>query len=453
MDDNDKTKLAESFFNELNERSIKRGEFNVVVANSNRKFALEAIPLYADSVDAKYNLVSDPLNNPKTGTTGIQLLSPIGRGGLNIVYRAKIRDFDMLNLKYFFVNLRKFQIQAERGGSIKEVRNEYTLEAENEADFMIRRGHYDGLRAEVLPILKARFKDGHCAVRICHKDEVLNDDALERSEAVDGFLHDNVVFSAVRGRGNKQRPVQIIEYIDHLIQPKQITARFSLQDIVSMTKSCLSVLDQLEKLSFIHRDIKPDNIFVVNEKTGPYPKLADFDMLRILYEKGEGSGTMTRGITWKGTPRYFSPEQAKGEEVDIQTDIHALGLTAYEWWTGYRGIYLSEEFREASDNERNMAIIKEAEARVHPPVRPTAISRRAGYNGIKWYQIGKHLEISKLERNFEALLAGMIEPDKERRYKHPRDVIGDINKMLKGNYVENNASSYVFAESRRDVIK
>lgn len=90
------------------------------------------------------------------------------------------------------------------------------------------------------------------------------------------------------------------------------------------------------KAQLIHRDIKPDNIFIA---TSGVTKLGDFGLAKSVI--GDGNKTLT-GIPM-GSPHYISPEQARGErDIDFRTDIYSLGCTLYHMLTGQR-VYEGEQ--------------------------------------------------------------------------------------------------------------
>jgi hypothetical protein len=81
----------------------------------------------------------------------------------------------------------------------------------------------------------------------------------------------------------------------------------------------------------VHRDLKPDNVFVVRREDGSeLAKLLDFGISK-LEQAGE---RLTQNGAIIGTPEYMSPEQAAGAAVDARTDVYALGVMAYELLTG-----------------------------------------------------------------------------------------------------------------------
>ena len=88
----------------------------------------------------------------------------------------------------------------------------------------------------------------------------------------------------------------------------------------------------------IHCDLKASNIIVMSpESDTPQVKVLDFGLARLTEEDREASAATEVGVI-KGTLAYMAPEQARGErsEVDVRTDVYALGVLLYELLTGQR---------------------------------------------------------------------------------------------------------------------
>ncbi len=82
----------------------------------------------------------------------------------------------------------------------------------------------------------------------------------------------------------------------------------------------------------VHRDMKPENIYVTQDATGDVPKLLDFGIAKVA--GNDGQNNLTRTGTIFGTPFYMAPEQALGNPVDARTDIYAMGVIMYECFAG-----------------------------------------------------------------------------------------------------------------------
>jgi serine/threonine-protein kinase len=93
-------------------------------------------------------------------------------------------------------------------------------------------------------------------------------------------------------------------------------------------------LVEAHELNIIHRDLKPDNIFlidVVGEDV--FVKVLDFGIAKFL-SSGSGELNITKTGIIVGTPRYMSPEQARGEKLDFSSDIYSLSVIMYEMVSG-----------------------------------------------------------------------------------------------------------------------
>lgn len=103
---------------------------------------------------------------------------------------------------------------------------------------------------------------------------------------------------------------------------------------VGLTLQILSGLEHAHQHGVVHRDLKPDNIYVV---PGPGDtevlKIVDFGIAKLT-QNASSSGVLTKIGTIVGTPAYMSPEQATGGTVDARADLYALGIILYQMLSG-----------------------------------------------------------------------------------------------------------------------
>ncbi len=99
-----------------------------------------------------------------------------------------------------------------------------------------------------------------------------------------------------------------------------------------LIQTCHGLAAAHEK-GIVHRDMKPENIFVTIAPDGTeIPKLLDFGIAKV--SGNDGDNGLTRTGTIFGTPFYMSPEQALGQRVDHRADIYAMGVIMYECFAG-----------------------------------------------------------------------------------------------------------------------
>ncbi|GMV82457.1 MAG: hypothetical protein AMXMBFR7_36410 [Planctomycetota bacterium] len=117
---------------------------------------------------------------------------------------------------------------------------------------------------------------------------------------------------------------------------KQVLQDEGKLDEVRVLEIALDVakaLEAAEKISLVHRDIKPDNILLTANGT---PKLADLGLAKQTNSDGEDAGLTQTGKAI-GTPFYMAPEQVRGhnDKIDTRTDLYALGATLFHLLTGH----------------------------------------------------------------------------------------------------------------------
>lgn len=171
--------------------------------------------------------------------------------------------------------------------------------------------------------------------------EHLDADLVARFEAERQALarmnHPNIagVFDAGRSEGGQ--PYLVMEYAPGLTLLEYCNGHaLGLDARLDLFHGICSALAHAHQKGVIHRDIKPSNILVTEEDGVPTAKVIDFGLAKALGGQLADRSLHTHAGTVLGTPAYMSPEQASlsGEDVDVRTDIYALGLVLYELLTG-----------------------------------------------------------------------------------------------------------------------
>jgi serine/threonine-protein kinase len=106
-------------------------------------------------------------------------------------------------------------------------------------------------------------------------------------------------------------------------------ARLSLDEAVTLVRDVAAGLSVAHAAGVVHRDLKPQNLFLAEQPGGAIWKILDFGVSKLQ----DGTGTLTDGAI-VGTPAYMSPEQARSRPSDLRTDLFALGVVVYRVLTG-----------------------------------------------------------------------------------------------------------------------
>jgi hypothetical protein len=130
-------------------------------------------------------------------------------------------------------------------------------------------------------------------------------------------------------------------------------------EVVDYVLQACEALAEAHALGIVHRDIKPDNLFITRRPDGSLlVKVIDFGISKAPLA---GPGMLTRTDAMMGTPGYMSPEQMKAsKDVDARSDIWALGIVLYECLNGRRPF----------DAETLSAIVLRATTEPPPPMDP-----------------------------------------------------------------------------------
>lgn len=164
------------------------------------------------------------------------------------------------------------------------------------------------------------------------KDEFLANEEFRRrfkneSKAIAVLSHPNIVKVYDVSLGDKLQYI-VMEYVEGITLKEYIEQQGVIpwREAVHFTTQILRALQHAHDKGIVHRDIKPQNIMLLENGT---IKVTDFGIAR--FSRGE-TRTMTEAAI--GSVHYISPEQARGETTDDKADIYSVGVVLYEMITG-----------------------------------------------------------------------------------------------------------------------
>src|ERR1041384_4689066 len=110
-----------------------------------------------------------------------------------------------------------------------------------------------------------------------------------------------------------------------------------LARVVDITRQIGDALHAAHSQGVVHRDLKSDNIMLLDTMTGDHAKVLDFGIAKINEpDENRDTGSLTAPNLVIGTPQYMSPEQcSQDQEIDARSDIYSLGVILFEMLVGH----------------------------------------------------------------------------------------------------------------------
>jgi serine/threonine-protein kinase len=180
------------------------------------------------------------------------------------------------------------------------------------------------------------------AIKLVSRDFVKSADALRRFDteakaaAKIRSRHIPQVFdNGVLDDGTPYLAMELLQG-ETLFRRVHVSGPIPLAETVSILEQCCRALGRAHSLGIVHRDIKPDNIYLARstDDDGYVVKVLDFGIAKVQ-TLAENEHLSTRTGQLLGTPMYMSPEQARGlRTIDHRTDLYSLGLVAHVMLTG-----------------------------------------------------------------------------------------------------------------------
>ena len=233
------------------------------------------------------------------------------------------------------------------------------------------------------------------AVKVLKEEYLKNDEFRRRfkneSKAVAVLSHPNIVKVYDVSFGEKIQYI-VMEYIDGITLKEYIDQEKVLtwKETVHFTVQILRALSHAHERGIVHRDIKPQNIMMLEDGT---IKVTDFGIARFAHSE---THTMTDKAI--GSVHYISPEQARGSLTDEKSDIYSVGVMLYEMLTGTLPF--------ESDSAVSVAIMQMQQA----PQKPRALN-------------------PDIPEGLEEIILHAMQKDPEQRYQSAAEMLEDIERF------------------------
>jgi serine/threonine protein kinase len=250
--------------------------------------------------------------------------------------------------------------------------------------------------------------DRRVAIKILNEKFAKHESNLNRfmqeAKAASALNHPNILVIHEIGVSEDTHYI-VSEYIEGKTLRELIgKSPIKLPQVLDIAIQIANALVAAHTAKIIHRDIKPENIMI---RSDDYVKVLDFGLAKLIEQKDKSlidldADTVKQNRTAEGmilgTINYMSPEQAKGEKVDEQTDIFSLGAVIYEMIAGktpFAGDSMSETFANLINTE------------------PPPLSRFA----------------AKVPDELQRIVSKTLKKNKSERYQTMKDLVIDLRDL------------------------
>lgn len=194
------------------------------------------------------------------------------------------------------------------------------------------------------------------AIKVLHEEFAQHTEALERfkreAEATAAISSPHVIGVHDVGKTPDGLPFIASDFLEgeELAVRLERLGQLDVGEGVRIVRQVCAGLAAAHQQGVVHRDVKPENVFLVGSPEASTAKLLDFGISRLTDQNAKA---LTQAGIALGTPDFMSPEQARGKPVDHRCDVYAAGVLLYATLTGV------SPFERESPQESLMALLTE----------------------------------------------------------------------------------------------
>jgi serine/threonine-protein kinase len=234
---------------------------------------------------------------------------------------------------------------------------------------------------------------------------------LQEARLASAIGHEHIVDVTDFGTTDDGRAFVVMEFLEGeaLSQLVMREAPLPVERALQIARQVASALGAAHAKGIVHRDVKPENIYLVKRGDADFIKVVDFGISKAV-KQGQGEDGPDYRLTHTGlllgTPLYMSPEQARGEEdLDQRVDVWSLGVLLYECLTG------EVPFRA----NNYLGII--SQVLTHEALSPAKLRPELG-----------------ISEAVDAVVMHAMEKDRARRYQTMAALEADLERLLAGDH-------------------
>ncbi|MCC2641139.1 MAG: protein of unknown function, putative protein kinase [Nitrospira sp.] len=239
----------------------------------------------------------------------------------------------------------------------------------------------------------------HVAIKTMRLDEINHEEELKQfrdrffreAESTGRLSHPNIV--TVYDAGEQDGLAYIaMEYLEGAMLSNYChkTTLLPAKQTLQIVATVADALDYAHSQGVVHRDVKPPNIMILKQRL---VKVMDFGIAKMP------SASKTQASMILGTPRYMSPEQAAGKDVDGRSDVFSLGIVLFELLSGAKPF----------DAENMPALVMRIAKSPHPPL-------------LKYRR--------DLPTRVQSILDRALQKEIPNRYRHAGDMAEDLRDIF-----------------------